>query len=166
MLLAHLLSTHDLVEGGVVLVGVGSILSVVGLLKDKERIFPVAIVLIAFGGVLTIAPIYAESGGSAILRVVSGIAAIAFIIGALDFLGRRISRPKCFGYINNDAAQQEQAPRPIRNDVRNEQHPATVGTSTLTASEKSLANASVLIAVGLTLLMKGLYALRTAVSRN
>jgi uncharacterized membrane protein len=169
MPLALLPNPHTLVEYGAVLVGVGSILSVIGVVrdKDKERIIPWAIVLIAFGGVLALAPIYAVSGGSPLVRVIAGIAAVALVFAALRplrWLIRLVKKRIAQG--EDYEEQQEQAPRPIGNDVRDEQHPATIGVSTLTASEKSLANGSILIAVGLTLLMKGLYALRAAVSRN
>ena len=125
MLLAlSLPSPHTLLEYGVVLVGVGSILSVIGLLeeKDKGRAFPLAVVLLAFGSVLTLAPEYAQSNHPTFLRVMAGIATITFAFGALDYLRRRIGWPKRFGYIDNDAEQKQQAPRPIGNNVSDRQH--------------------------------------------
>jgi hypothetical protein len=152
-------SPDTLVGYGVVLIGIGSVISVIGLLKDAEmrRVLPAAIVSLAFGSVLTLAPQYEQGGEGVYLAVITGIAVLAFvyaIVGAVRALAN--DWRKRIGKEDDRANQQEQSIWPIRTDVDGEQHPPTVGAGTLSVGEKSLANAVVAIAVGLMLCVQGL----------
>jgi hypothetical protein len=152
-------SPNTLVGYGVVLVGIGSLLSLIGLLRaaEMQRIFPAAIVSIAFGSVLTLAPQYERGGEGAYLAVITGIAALAFFFSVFDMIRALANdRKQRSGKENDRTDKQEQPIWPIRTDVDGEQHPPTVGAGTLSTGEKSLANAVVAITVGLMLCVQGL----------
>lgn len=153
------LGSQTLSEYGAALVGIGSILCVIGLLKDsdKERVLPVAITCIAFGSVLALAPAYEKAGSSAYWRVIAGIAGLTlcFSLAAPSRWFVRFRKPRPGEDVDGEG-QKKQSEGPIRADVDTELHRLNLGPGTLSSPEKSLANAAVAIIVGLVLLANGM----------
>jgi hypothetical protein len=169
---------QPLIIAGLVLAGAGAILwfgafTLAEVERERTRLFATSLVLLS---PICLAWSLLIEVGTVALWVLLGFFGVLLVgvVLANYFLPRLL--PRFLRFISRHFKRHKDQPQggdsqrgkadtdaiPDRVSEGSEQHSLSVRTSTLTASEKSLANASVLIAVGLTLLVQGMRALRTS----